>query len=95
MNMKDKYKVMIISRSPTQYSSYTIMHIKRQKKNIYKFIVDIRPEKEETHRVRITVSNNLIDFIGNINKDLADLAMAKILFNIVISTPNVKIVSNR
>ena len=61
---------------------------KDRKATYANFVVDIRPEKEETHRVRLTVGGNLIEYPGNVSTETADLTTAKILFNSIISTPN-------
>jgi len=54
------------------------------------FVCDIRPEKEETHRVRLTVGGNLINYPDNVSTDTTDLTTAKILFNSILSTPKAR-----
>jgi hypothetical protein len=49
-------------------------------------VVDIRPKKPETHRVRLTVSGNLIQYPGDVYTRSADLTTSKCLWNITIST---------
>jgi hypothetical protein len=49
-------------------------------------VVDIRPNKTETHRVRLTVGGNLIQYPGDVSKRSADLATSKCLWNSTIST---------
>ena len=51
-------------------------------------VVSIRPEKSETHRTRLTVGGNLINYPGEVSTDTADITTAKLLFNSVLSTPN-------
>jgi hypothetical protein len=51
-----------------------------------RFVCLIRPQKEETHRTRITVSGNLIDYPGNKSAKTADVTTVKILCNSIIST---------
>jgi hypothetical protein len=48
--------------------------------------VNIRPQKEETHRTRLTVGGNLIDYPDDVSTPTADLTTAKLLFNSVVST---------
>jgi hypothetical protein len=48
--------------------------------------VDIRPNKTETHRVRLTVGGNLIQYSGNVSTRSADLITSKCLWNSTIST---------
>ena len=50
----------------------------------------IRPQKAETHRNRLTVGGNLINFPGYVTTPTADLIMAKLIFNSVLSTKNAK-----
>ena len=45
-------------------------------------------QKEDKHRVRLTVGGNIIDYPGNVSTPTVDLITAKILFNSVVSTPN-------
>ena len=50
----------------------------------------IRPQNDETHRTRLTVGGNLINFPGDFTTPTADLITAKLIFNIVLSTKNAK-----
>jgi hypothetical protein len=43
------------------------------------FVVDIRPNKSETHRVRLTVGGNLIQYQGDVSTRSADLTTSKCL----------------
>jgi hypothetical protein len=45
------------------------------------FVVDIRPNKIETHRVRLTVHGNLIHYPGDVSTFSADLTTSKCLCN--------------
>ena len=57
----------------------------------YGIIVDkIRPQKAETHRTRLTVGGNLTNFPGDVTTPTADIITAKLIFNSVLSTKNVK-----
>ena len=53
---------------------------------------EIRPKKDETHRTRLTVGGNLINFPGDVTTLVADLIMVKLIFNSVLSTKNEKFV---
>jgi hypothetical protein len=52
--------------------------------------MDIRPQKEEKERTRLTVGGNLIHYPGDVSTKTAGLTTAKLLFNITISTPGAK-----
>jgi hypothetical protein len=51
-----------------------------------RFMVDICPNKAETHRVRLTVSGNLIQYPGDVSTRAADLTTSKFIWNSTIST---------
>jgi hypothetical protein len=51
-----------------------------------RFVVDIRPNKYEIHRVRLTVGDNLIQYPGDVSTRSADLTTSKCLWNSTIST---------
>ena len=60
----------------------------KHKRTTYGCIVcNVRPQKEEIHCTRLTVSGNLIGFPGNKSTPTADLLTAKLLINSTISTP--------
>jgi hypothetical protein len=44
-----------------------------------RFVVDIRPNKSEIHRVRLTVGGNLIQYPGDVSTRSADLTTSKCL----------------
>jgi hypothetical protein len=50
----------------------------------------VRPQKQETHRTRLTVGGNLIDYPFDVSTPTAGITTAKILFNSVVLTPNAK-----
>jgi hypothetical protein len=54
------------------------------------FVVDIRPNKSEVHRVRLTVGDNLIQYPGDASTRSADLTTSKCLWNSTISTDGAK-----
>ena len=49
---------------------------------------EIRPQKAETHRTRLTVGGNWIHFPGDVTTPAADLITAKLILNSVLSTKN-------
>ena len=55
-----------------------------------RIVAEIRPQKAETHRTRLTVGGNLIHFLGDVTTPTADIRTAKLIFNSVISTKNSK-----
>ena len=57
-----------------------------------KIVCDIRPSKAETHRTRITVGGNLLEYAGTLTTPTATITTAKCLFNSVVSTPAAKCV---
>jgi hypothetical protein len=55
-----------------------------------RFVVDIRPNKSEVHRVRLTVGYNLIQYPGDVTTRSSDLTTSKCLWNSTISTDGAK-----
>jgi hypothetical protein len=55
-----------------------------------RFVVDIRPNKTETHQVRLTVGGKLIQCLGDVSTLSADLTTSKCLWNSTISTDGAK-----
>ena len=51
---------------------------------------DVRPEKEEVNRTRITAGGNLLEYLGDVSTKTAGLETSKMVFNSVISTPEEK-----
>jgi hypothetical protein len=51
------------------------------------FVCVIRPEKAEIHRTRFVVGGNKINYPGEVATPTAEMLVAKVLFNSVISTP--------
>jgi hypothetical protein len=51
-----------------------------------RFVVDIRPNKTETRRVRLTVGGNLIQYPGDVPTRSSDLITSKCLWNGTIYT---------
>jgi hypothetical protein len=55
-----------------------------------RFVVDIRPNESEVHRVRLAVGGNLIQYQGDVSTRSADLTTSKCLWNSTISTDGAK-----
>ena len=53
-------------------------------------VVDYRSHKDDPNRVCITVGGNLLDYPGELTTQTADLTTTKIMWNSVISTPDVR-----
>ncbi len=51
-------------------------------------VVDCRPQKEDPHQIQITAGGNLINYNGKASMWTADLDMAKIHWNSVVSVEN-------
>ena len=81
-------------RMPTGNSAIFFIHpskIPTHKKVTYgRLVVDIRPLKEEKHRVRITVGVNKLNFCGDASSVADSLATVKLLLNSVVSTKGAK-----
>ena len=54
------------------------------------FVCCIRPEKTETHRTRFVVGGNKINYPGEVATPTAEMLVAKLLFNSVVSTPGAR-----
>ena len=50
----------------------------------------MRLQKSETHRIRLTVGGNLINFPGGFTTHTADLTTAKLIFNSLLWTKKEK-----
>jgi hypothetical protein len=55
-----------------------------------RIVATIRPHKDETHRVRVTVGGDKLDYSGITATATASLTTLKILLNSVISTPGAR-----
>lgn len=53
-------------------------------------VAEIRPDKPDPNRIRITAGGNLIYYPQDKSTPIADITTAKLLFNDVISTPQAK-----
>jgi hypothetical protein len=58
-----------------------------------RFVCQVRPQKEEENRTRLTVGGNLItDYPGSVTTKTADMVTVKCHINSTLSTPNAKAV---
>ena len=55
-----------------------------------RFVADIRPQKAEQHRVRMTIGGNLIEYDGDVSSPTGSLTTYKMHCNDVISTPGAR-----
>ena len=53
-----------------------------------RIVASLRPNKTETHRIRLTVGGNRIHYEGNKSTPVATLETVKLLLNSVLSTPD-------
>ena len=51
-----------------------------------KFVCDLRPNKKETHRTRLTAGGDKINYPDEVGTPTADMTLVKIFFDSVIST---------
>ena len=63
----------------------------KDKKVTYgKIVCEMKQEKEEKERTRLTVWGNLLDFTGNLSAPTASVTTSKCVFNSVVSTPGAR-----
>ena len=74
--------------------TYTIFFIKHSQVPKHKtvtygrFVCDIRPQKAEKERMRLTVGGNLINYDGDVSTQTGNLTTSTCLWNSVVSTPD-------
>ena len=61
-----------------------------QKVTYGRIVRDIRPHKDVTHRTKITVGGNIIDYPGEVTANTSDIIRGKTLINSTISTPDAR-----
>jgi hypothetical protein len=67
--------------------------IERRKDVTYgSFVCDIKSNKTETHRTRLTAGGDRINYPGDVGTPTADMTLVKILLNSIISTKDAKCV---
>jgi hypothetical protein len=55
-----------------------------------RIVVDIRPQKAEKERTRLTVGGDRINYLGKTSTETSDLTTSKLLINSTISTPGAR-----
>jgi len=55
-----------------------------------KFVCDYWPQKDSPFWTRLTVGGDRVNYPGDVGTPTADLLLAKIMFNSVVSTKNAK-----
>jgi hypothetical protein len=74
-----------------RFIPYTAIPKERRKDVTYgQFVCTVRPEKAEPLRTRFTVGGDRINYPGEVATPTAEMLVAKILFNSVVSTKNAK-----
>ena len=63
---------------------------RRQDVTYGSFVYNLRPEKVEQERTRFVVGGDRINYPGEVATPTADILVAKILFNSVVSTKNAR-----
>jgi hypothetical protein len=58
-----------------------------QKPTYLRVAAEYKPHKAETRRTRFTCGGDRVEYPGVVATETADLTTAKLLFNLVISTP--------
>jgi hypothetical protein len=67
-----------------------VPHDRRKDVSYGQFVCTIRPEKDEKHRTRFTVGGDRVNYPGEVATPTADMMVAKLLFNSIISTPKAR-----
>ena len=67
--------------------------VPKEKVTYGKIVCEVKLEKEEKERTRLTIRGNLLDFTGNLSAPTASVTTAKCVFNSVISTPGARCIS--
>ena len=70
-----------------------IPHDRRRDTTYSRIVCDFRPNKEETHRTRITAGGDRINYPGDCGTPTADMITVKLLFNSIVSTDGAKFMS--
>ena len=55
-----------------------------------RIVCEIKPHKAETHRTRISIGINLIDYPGEVTTPTADIKIVKTLISSTIPTPDAR-----
>ena len=63
---------------------------KNKRPTYARIVSELRPQKPDPFRIRITAGGNLIVYLDDKSQPTSDIVTAKILLNSVVSTPNAK-----
>ena len=58
-----------------------------------RIVCNVRPEREDSNRVRATVMGNMVNHPGNNSTPTVDLLTVNMLLNSVVSTPGTKLMT--
>jgi hypothetical protein len=64
-----------------------------RKPTYLRVVAEYKPHKDEKHRIRFTCGSDRVDYPGKVSTKTADITTAKLLFNLVISTPGARFVA--
>ena len=98
MCIRDSFQGIGKNKDGTQRvkGTNTCFWITRDKVPVHKkvtyarIVTDIRPEKDEPNRTRITAGGDRLDYLGDVSTKTAGLETTKIVLNSVVSTPDAK-----
>jgi hypothetical protein len=91
MSLADLRKALVNALTARPQFFYPRQAVPKVKIVTYgRFVVDIRPNKSEVRRVRLTVGGNLIQYQGDVSALSADRTTSKCLWNSTISTYGAK-----
>ena len=69
---------------------HDVPHDRRKDVTYGQFVCTVRPEKAKSNRTRFTVGGDRINYPGEVATPTADMLVAKLLFNSVVSTDGAK-----
>jgi hypothetical protein len=76
------------------FQAYEDIPVDKRKDVMYaRICCNYQPEKEDPHRVRITVGGDRINYPFDVGTPTADMQLVKLLFNSIVSTPGAKFMS--
>ena len=82
-----------VNEKGTAKATINVVPIERRKDVTYgSFVCDIKSNKAETHRTRLTAGGDKINYPGDVGTPTADMTLVKILLNSIISTKDAKCV---
>jgi len=82
------HKATVTHKGPTQCFYTSNCHPTESEGHLLMHHVHTLPRESHPHQVRWTVGGDQITYNGDVSTKTANLIMAKLLFNSVVSTPN-------